>query len=384
VPLAALILATEDSEGSALPALLPIAGQALFAYQVRMAHAAGAAHIVALVDNLPSGMVSTLDTLREQGISVDIARDARDAADRVHPDEALLVMAEGLVTDRTTLDAVASSQKPVLLCVAPDRSGERFERIDANAKWSGLALLDGAILRETAAMVGEWKLGATLLRKAVQAGTAQRQVEAAALLLFPETVQEAESAGRELAMRASIGRKTGYVAKGYAWIVNKLSPLLPQWPLPLPMTAALPASLALLAVLLGLAGWHKSALMMFLISPIFAGLAEILSNITVRIQPALRWYRAMSLPVIFVLLALIGWEFSSFPDGWGPLALSFWAGSSVLLATNPVRTAKPWFPEGEGIAVILLLALLVGWPIAGIGLVLLHGLAAQLVRVRDA
>jgi hypothetical protein len=384
VPLAALILATEESEGSALPALLTIAGQTLFAYQVRLAHAAGAAHIVALVDNLPAPLVSALDSLREQGISVDIARDARDAADRIHPDEALLVIAEGLVTDRATLGKVASSPNPVLLCVAPDRSEREFERIDANAKWGGLALLDGAILRETSAMVGEWKLGATLLRKAVQAGTPQLQADDSCLLLFPETPLDAEGAGRKLAALSTRSQNGGYVAIAYDWLVAKIAPVLPKWPLPLSVTAALPAGLASLSVLLGISAWHKMALIAFLIAPIVAGLADILSEISVRAQPALRWYRAAVLPVLFVLMALIGWEFSSFPSGWGPLALSFWAGTAVLLAATPTQTAKKWFPESAGVALILFSALALGWPIAGLVIIVLHALAAQLDRVKNA
>lgn len=45
-----------------------------------------------------------------------------------------------------------------------------FERIDADANWSGLALLPGQMARDTARTLGEWDLQSTLLRKAVQAG----------------------------------------------------------------------------------------------------------------------------------------------------------------------------------------------------------------------
>jgi hypothetical protein len=50
---------------------------------------------------------------------------------------------------------------------------ERFERIDADARWAGLALLQGAFLRETAAMLQDWDLQSTLLRRAVQSGARQ-------------------------------------------------------------------------------------------------------------------------------------------------------------------------------------------------------------------
>jgi hypothetical protein len=60
------------------------------------------------------------------------------------------------------------------LLTLPDTGlDERFERIDADARWAGLALLQGAFLRETAAMLQDWDLQSTLLRRAVQSGARQ-------------------------------------------------------------------------------------------------------------------------------------------------------------------------------------------------------------------
>ena len=60
-----------------------------------------------------------------------------------------------------------------MLTVPDDADQPRFERIDAAARWGGMLLIDGARLRRTAAMLGEWDLESTLLRRAVQDGAAR-------------------------------------------------------------------------------------------------------------------------------------------------------------------------------------------------------------------
>ena len=77
--LAGLILTDDDVLGGDAPArtLLPVAGQTLIEYQVRIARACGAAHIVVLVDRIPGALVSAFDRLRADGMDVDVARDAR-------------------------------------------------------------------------------------------------------------------------------------------------------------------------------------------------------------------------------------------------------------------------------------------------------------------
>ena len=45
-----------------------------------------------------------------------------------------------------------------------------FERIDSAHRWAGLARVDANMLGATAAMLGDWDLQSTLLRRAVQAG----------------------------------------------------------------------------------------------------------------------------------------------------------------------------------------------------------------------
>jgi hypothetical protein len=172
VALAALIAAygQVDGDSERLRAMLPLVGATLLEHQVRLARRVGAGHVVVLVERVPADLTAALDRLRRDGITVDVARNAADAADRFHPDERLLVIADGCLAGEPLLARVAAAPAPTLVTVPDHSERHAFERIDALTRWGGLALVDGAHLRRTVAMLGEWDMLSTLLRRTLQEG----------------------------------------------------------------------------------------------------------------------------------------------------------------------------------------------------------------------
>lgn len=169
--LAGLIVAIAEAEGEGvLRAELPLAGQTLIEQQARLLASAGATHLVLLVERLPPALLAAVDRLRRDGLSVEIARNVAEAADRVHPEERLVLLADGVVTDRAVLDRLLTRPDDAVLTLPDTPAHSEWERIDADARWGGLMLLDGALLRTTAAMLGDWDLQSTLLRRVLQAG----------------------------------------------------------------------------------------------------------------------------------------------------------------------------------------------------------------------
>ncbi|WP_136163321.1 hypothetical protein [Sphingomonas flavalba] len=169
--LAGLIVAIAEAEGEGvLRAELPLAGQTLIEQQARLLASAGATHLVLLVERLPPALLAAVDRLRRDGLSVEIARNVAEAADRVHPEERLVLLADGVVTDRAVLDRLLARPDSAVLTLPDTPAHSEWERIDADARWGGLMLLDGALLRTTAAMLGDWDLQSTLLRRVLQAG----------------------------------------------------------------------------------------------------------------------------------------------------------------------------------------------------------------------
>lgn len=177
VALAALIAAVREADdGAGLIGTLPVAGRALIERQVRLAAQAGAAHVVLLVERVPGALTSAIDRLRRDGITVDVARSAGDAADRFHPDERVLVFADGALAGRAAIARLAASAAPALLTIGEGGPGGTFERIDAATRWTGIALVGGEMLRKTVAGLGDWDLHSTLLRRAVGASARRMDI----------------------------------------------------------------------------------------------------------------------------------------------------------------------------------------------------------------
>lgn len=168
--LGALIAAYSEDDSGSLRALLPMAGRTLLEFQVRCAAAAGAAPVVVLVDRIPIALNDVLARLQADGIPVVTVSDGTEAASRFEAGALILLVADGLAPPAELLSSLAEEEEPVIVSVADDPAHERFERIDGASRWAGVALVDSQMLGATAAMLGDWDLQSTLLRRALQAG----------------------------------------------------------------------------------------------------------------------------------------------------------------------------------------------------------------------
>jgi hypothetical protein len=374
--LAGLILGSDDNIaiGGVLPALFRVAGQSLIEYQVRVARAAGAGHIVVLVDQMPAALVAAFDRLRADGIDIDIARDARDAADRIHPDEMLLVMASGAVASQSLVSALAAGNQSALLTVADSPENVHCERIDAQSRWSGLALLEGKLLRATAALLGDWTLGPTLLRTAVQGGAERRLIapgEQAALL-------GSESA----ALAFSHALAKGGAARGGGWfegyVVNPIArfatPALIERNMPLELMLTLPLVLLGSSALLALMGLFVLGFFTLLLATIPAAIATIMAGIGSRDAQLLGWFERLKRPLLCLMLLLLGWSLTGAGVNWTALIAAAWVVSQLVLLE---QDRAPWHISSETAALVMLMATAIGLPLIGLSLLVIHGLSTH-------
>lgn len=209
--LTALIAAYRESDepGGPLRAVLPLAGRTLIERQAKLAALAGARRILVLVERVPPELLAALDRLRREGLGVLLARSAEEAAEQVDPGDPLLLIADGFIGDESHLRRLAGASPPALLTVPDVRVDDRFERIDAESRWAGLALIDGALLVETASMLHDWDPQSTLLRRAVQAGARMLSVRgeaAEADLMVAERLADLATVHRRIVGRAASGR----------------------------------------------------------------------------------------------------------------------------------------------------------------------------------
>lgn len=362
--LAALISAyrqSDDSDG--LRATLPLVGGTLVEHQARQAARAGATHIVILVERLPAALTNAIDALRADGLAIDIARSVGDAADRIHPDERLLVMADGCVVGQGAIDRIAAADAPVLLTLADEPGRDAFERIDGGCRWAGLALIDGARLRSTAAMLGDWDVESTLLRRAVQENARRISVfgaeagsVSAGLPIIAETAQALSGLERQLLI-GSRRLATNWPARFiFAPLEEPIAGRLlrrvaePQW------IAALGAGLAAIAAPLATMGWFWVALLVLLLSGPVAAVAGRLAAVRLasirrqRLFETIRMIGAVMALLLFIepLVAQQGW-------GWWSIAGLLIAAMTALaierrIASGLTGMAEPlWLASLDGL-----------------------------------
>lgn len=322
--LAALIAAhgQVDEGGEGLRATLPLVGGTLLEHQVRLAQRAGAGHIVVLVERLPAALTEAFDRLRRDGIVVDVARTATDAADRFHPDERLLVIANGCLAGQPLLARLVAAPLPALVTVPEHSERHAFERIDSVTRWGGLALVDGARLRRTAAMLGEWDMLSTLMRRTLQEGATRIDAFPPDTAASPELLLIADRAS---ALQGIEGRLI-QASRGQAetWPARYLFPPVEDLALrPLagrrldPMWLAVAAAVAaLLAVPAAIVGWRWAGLVLLLSSgPLTAVAHRLAATRLAHVRRATVLGRVRDGAAAAALLAL-GYDLSS-KSGWG-------------------------------------------------------------------
>jgi hypothetical protein len=272
-PLTALIGAYEPGPAG-LRALLPLAGMTLVEQQARRAASAGATHILLLVEEIPPELVAVIGRLRDDGLTIGMAEGIDVAADAL-TEQRVLLIADGCLPEPRVLHDLAGLPVPAVTTLADVAAHERYERIDANSRWAGVALVDGHRVAETATILGTWDPVSTLLRRAVQEGAIRLAVDDVPPLLL---VDRASLASAEAQIVAAARRPAS------DWISRFLFSPIEELALPFLLARRVNAIwLALAAGLLALfgggmawAGWRWLPLICLLLGgPLAAGAARL-------------------------------------------------------------------------------------------------------------
>jgi hypothetical protein len=131
------------------------------------------------------------------------------------------------------------------------------------------------------------------------------------------------------------------------------------------------------ALLLGLTGWLKLALCTFILSGISAAIASIMTSISARESSTLLWFDRLFLPVISAILVIASLSADPTGNDRSAIVLALW-GVSLLLFTSKKSVEHPWHANSESAAIIMLCALLSGYPLIGLALIVLHGLITRI------
>lgn len=317
--LGALIGAYQEDESGGLAALLPLAGRTLLEYQARCAAAAGASPIVVLVERLPAALNQALERLRHEGLNVIPVSDGDEAAARFEAGELILLIGDGLAPPIDLVTGLADEQEPLVLTVPDDAEHEAFERVDAVGRWSGVALVEGRTLGATAAMLGDWDLPSTLLRRSLQGGARLVRVDPGHepliarnpqdLALFERSlVTNSRTVPRDLAGRYVL-RPVEDFATGRLMETN----LRPEWLVHLALVLTLAAAFAFTR------GWHWPALAALVVSTPLDLIARRLGLLRLKPLSSKLASKRLLWPAAGLALVALGWWEARHGAGWGAM-----------------------------------------------------------------
>jgi hypothetical protein len=316
----ALIGAYQEDETGGLRALLPLAGRTLIEYQARCAAAAGAAPIIVVVERVPQALQDAFERLRLDGIGVFPVSDIEEAVSRFEAGAMILLIGDGIAPTAALVAQIAEEPETAVATVPDDEAHMAFERIDAESRWAGVALVDSRLLGSTAAMLGDWDLQSTLLRRTLQEGARRIPVEpGAGEPLLADRAEQLEGFQRGL-IAASRAERTDWVSRYILPPVEELAthqlmetPLRPAWLI----WAALALTIAGAACFTR--GWLGAGLVLLLLSTPLDTVAGRLASI--RLRPlATRLYSRLALwPAAGLALLALGWWEWRGGKGWGTL-----------------------------------------------------------------
>ena len=316
----ALIGAYQENDAGELRALLPLAGQTLIEFQARCAAAAGAAPIVVLVERVPPALHEALERLRGDGMTVIPVSDGNEAASRFEAGSLILLVGDGVAAPAALLAQLADEPEPAIATLPDDTAHEAYERIDATSRWAGVALVDGSTLGATAAMLGDWDLQSTLLRRTLQEGALRVPVTGAEEPLLADSAEQL--AGFERALIASSrGARRDWASRYVLPAVDEFAterlldtPVRPQWL----VWAALALTVA--AAFSFTRGWMLPAMAMLVVATPLDLVARRLAILRLRPLPPRSLTRRLLWPAAGLALLALGWRLAGHGSGWGAFA----------------------------------------------------------------
>lgn len=339
----ALIGAYQEDESGGLRALLPLAGRTLLDYQVRCAAAAGAAPIVVVVQHVPQALQDAFERLRLDSIGVVAVSDVNEAVSRFEAGSMILLIGDGVAPPAELVAAMAEEPEPAVGTVPDDEQHMIFERIDAESRWAGVALVDAHMLASTAAMLGDWDLQSTLLRRTLQEGALRIPVSGlGGDPLLAEKADDLQDFQRWLVV-GSRGLRPDWVSRYLLPPVEEFATeqlmetgLRPAWL----MWAALGLTLAG-AFCFG-RGWLAAGLVLLLLSTPLDLIASRLASLRLKPLPVRMLTRLALWPASGVALLALGW-WESRGNGWG----AFITALAAVAFAEAGRIERTGMQEGE-------------------------------------
>ena len=340
----ALIGAYQEDDSGSLRALLPLSGRTLLEYQVRCAAAAGAAPIIVVVERVPQALQDAFERLRLDGVGIFPVSDVAEAVSRFEAGSMILLIGDGVAPPAELVAAVANEPEAAVATVPDDEVHTMFERIDAESRWAGVALVEAQLLGSTAAILGDWDLQSTLLRRTLQEGARRVPVsELGGDPLLAETADDLRDFQRKLLVGSRGARPD--------WVSRFLLPPVEEFATERLMESGVrPTWLMWSAVALTLGGafcftrgWLGAGLVLLVASTPLDLIASRLASLRLKPLPVRMLSRLALWPAAGVALIALGWWEMRHVSGWGALVSALGA----VAFAEAARIERSGMQDGE-------------------------------------
>jgi hypothetical protein len=364
--LGALIGAYQEDDSGGLRALFPLAGRTLVEYQVRCASAAGAAPVVVVVEHVPQALQDALERLRIDGIGAFPVSDVNEAVSRFEPGSMILLIGDGVVPSADLVARIAEDAEPVVATVPDDEEHHAFERVDAEARWAGIGLVDAQLLGSTAAMLGDWDLQSTLLRRALQEGATRVSVAGDGEPVLVESAEQLEGFQQAMIAGSRVAR-TDWASRYVLPPVEEFATarllearIRPAWLIWTSLVLTLGAAFAFFQ------GWPNLALVMLILSTPLDLVAARLATLRLRPFRSRMLSRLALWPAAGIAMLALGWSEMRHTAGWGALicaigAIAFAEASRIEKGTLAIPGDVWLFSRRNAIFAALPFALVGAW-----------------------
>jgi len=381
----AMIGAYQEDDNGGLRALLPLAGRTLIEYQVRCAAAAAAAPIIVVVERVPQALQDAFERLRLDGVGVFAVSDVSEAVSRFEAGSMILLIGDGIAPPAELVAAIADEPEPAIATVPDDEVHANFERIDGQSRWAGVALVTAHMLGSTAAMLGDWDLQSTLLRRTLQEGAVRLPASSGGGdPLLAESAEDLQNFQRKLLIGSRGARPD--------WVSRYLLPPLEEFATEhLMETGVRPMWLMWTAVALTLGGaiaftrgWLGAGLILLTASTPLDLVASRLASLRLRPLPVRLLSRLALWPLAGIALLALGWWEMRHNSGWGALVTALAAGAfaeAARLERAPVPDSELWlFSRRSAILLAVPFALAGAWTAYLIALLVYSALSFFIVQ----
>lgn len=167
----ALLSTLERTETGTPRAFLELGGRPVIAWQAELVRELGCTRIICLCDGPTPELLALQQTAEAEGVQVNLVRGPLQLVGLVSADQELLVLADGLVPDRTIATRLFGEGRGVATLPAEAGIAAGFERIDAANSWGGVIVARGSIVEKLADMPPDSDSISLLLRLALQSGS---------------------------------------------------------------------------------------------------------------------------------------------------------------------------------------------------------------------